>query len=498
MFVVLNPHFFHPFLLDNLYPESKFIQPEVSTKWMFVSPYSENANYVYVNDDRYNVCIVLFGRIHNINELKQWSNSPFSTEIETVIHLYLKYGIEQTARRLEGDYTMMLLDYNINHPCSVFYVLQNHLGTRPLYYGVLPNASASTLNVSSLFQHTAIYDTFVFSEHAYYLETIREKCSNLTIQSVPCGTYMEYHLAFGASPKWKYHSQHTYYTLPISPYLGKQIDETVSERDLQTLRLLYDTLYSWMERWLREQYDRKRPFVLLDTGDAESKLIIAISKRICSTEWCDEPSIYRVSLLSPNGSSLLSEPNTVAISPEALKEIVDNRCKLDETETAETMRKWISPYLVSQQLAKENGFVGNMLCSSCLEMTQWENGKYEDLLEMETALFNQLRIILPKYVQKINTVSTFGDCSIECVAPLFQRSCIDVLFRISAETRFMWAEKGVCWIQILLSMVSENMTFSPDEEQLKWEQWWNEYEQEQEKHRQRRLGKNHQNKWKDC
>ena len=221
MFVVLNPDLFIPLLMDTLYPDAKSVQREVATKWMYITPNKKHC--VSVNDEINGVHIDLAGTIDNIAELFQMTGIQANSPTQLIIEMYLKYGMEQLARNLEGNYTIMLLEYSINRPRSVLYVVQNHLGTRPLYTGFIPNVSSKTSLSSSrngLFSPlTQTYDTYLFSETKEYLEAVREKYSSMVIETVPGGTYKEYHLEFGVSPKWKYHSTHTYYTLPISPFL---------------------------------------------------------------------------------------------------------------------------------------------------------------------------------------------------------------------------------------------------------------------------------------
>ena len=51
------------------------------------------------------------------------------SDCEVIIHLYLKYGIEQTLNMLDGVFAFVLLDENKNE----VYVARDLFGVRPLF-----------------------------------------------------------------------------------------------------------------------------------------------------------------------------------------------------------------------------------------------------------------------------------------------------------------------------------------------------------------------------
>ena len=57
------------------------------------------------------------------------------SDCEVIIHLYLKYGIEQTLSMLDGEYAFVLYDNRVNaENINSVFVARDPFGVRPLYY----------------------------------------------------------------------------------------------------------------------------------------------------------------------------------------------------------------------------------------------------------------------------------------------------------------------------------------------------------------------------
>jgi asparagine synthase (glutamine-hydrolysing) len=72
-----------------------------------------------------NIVLICNGEIYNYKQLYQYMNlDPYTgSDCEIIIHLYLKYGIEQTLTMLDGVYSFILLDYRISADlCNNIYI----------------------------------------------------------------------------------------------------------------------------------------------------------------------------------------------------------------------------------------------------------------------------------------------------------------------------------------------------------------------------------------
>jgi asparagine synthase (glutamine-hydrolysing) len=78
-----------------------------------------------------NIFLVCNGEIYNYKYLYELMNikSETDSDCEVIIHLYLRYGIEQTLQMLDGVFAFVLYDANNSN----IYVARDPFGVRPLY-----------------------------------------------------------------------------------------------------------------------------------------------------------------------------------------------------------------------------------------------------------------------------------------------------------------------------------------------------------------------------
>lgn len=90
---------------------------------------------VIKRDNNSQVVLICNGEIYNYKELYNRMNVIPSTDsdCEVIIHLYIKYGIEQTLQMLDGVFSFMLLDEYVDSNASKLYVARDPFGVRPLY-----------------------------------------------------------------------------------------------------------------------------------------------------------------------------------------------------------------------------------------------------------------------------------------------------------------------------------------------------------------------------
>ena len=81
------------------------------------------------------IILICNGEIYNYKNLYANMNvSPTTdSDCEVIIHLYLKYGIEQTLIMLDGEYSFLLFDNRINSErLNNIYIARDPFGVRPL------------------------------------------------------------------------------------------------------------------------------------------------------------------------------------------------------------------------------------------------------------------------------------------------------------------------------------------------------------------------------
>jgi len=103
-----------------------------------------------------NIFLVCNGEIYNYKELYNLIdiNPTTNSDCEVIVHLYKRYGMEQTIRMLDGEFSFILLD--TSNDCKKMFVGRDPYGVRPLYYLHIPETSvfgfASEIKQLSSFQ----------------------------------------------------------------------------------------------------------------------------------------------------------------------------------------------------------------------------------------------------------------------------------------------------------------------------------------------------------
>jgi asparagine synthase (glutamine-hydrolysing) len=83
-----------------------------------------------------NVTLFFNGILHNYEEIMKkisMNVDEFNHEYEIIVHLYLQYGIEYTLQLLDGEFSFILIDDNLDEPETKLFVARDRIGTQPLY-----------------------------------------------------------------------------------------------------------------------------------------------------------------------------------------------------------------------------------------------------------------------------------------------------------------------------------------------------------------------------
>lgn len=82
------------------------------------------------------IYLICNGEIYNYKSIyKNLKITPNTdSDCESIIHLYLKYGIKYTLHNLDGVFSFILYDTNINN----IFIARDPYGVRPLYYSIHP------------------------------------------------------------------------------------------------------------------------------------------------------------------------------------------------------------------------------------------------------------------------------------------------------------------------------------------------------------------------
>ena len=222
---------------------------------------NDEANQPLIIDD---VSLICNGEIYNYKQLyKNMKIIPKTdSDCEVIIHLYIKYGIEQTLSMLDGVYAFVLLDNRNNetHNKKV-YIARDPFGVRPLYY--LKNINTTNL-----------YPLYGFASELKCLEkiyNIKNTSNNLTIEQFKPSTYTIFNNIDDTI--WLLEKENIPYFIPSFSHSWLINDETKN--------IFIQNMYSRISAYLNDAVEKRcltteRPIACLLSGGLDSSLIAAL------------------------------------------------------------------------------------------------------------------------------------------------------------------------------------------------------------------------------
>jgi len=170
-----------------------------------------NKNFISIN----NIDLICNGIIYNSEKLFEILNIKPHTimNFEIIIHMYLNFGIEETLKLINGDFSFILIDNQINvleTKCKIF-ISRDIFGLKPLYY--LKSKNYTKPN----------NDIYAFSSDINLLKKITRLCkyknNNYLIKEYPSATYSYFELDIKALSFWEIRKENEYYYIPNSLYI---------------------------------------------------------------------------------------------------------------------------------------------------------------------------------------------------------------------------------------------------------------------------------------
>lgn len=139
---------------------------------------NEKTSFIIKND----IAIIFDGIIYNYNTLN-------TKDIEVIIDLYIKYGIEDTLEILDGIFSFVLIDYRLNTENGLdtkLYFARDPYGVKPLYI-LKPVQTEENISIN------INEDIYALSTNKdmlnNYLDILNKKDKHYDIEDVIPGTY---------------------------------------------------------------------------------------------------------------------------------------------------------------------------------------------------------------------------------------------------------------------------------------------------------------------
>lgn len=207
------------------------------------------------------VVLVCNGEIYNYKELYDLMQIKPTTEsdCEVIIHLYIKYGIEQTLTMLDGEFSFVLLDNRItNNLCNNLYVARDPYGVRPLY--CLRHREYTNLIIGFSSEIKTLIDISTLNFSKFKIE-----------QFIP-GTYSVLQLSSLVNSTWESTKDNIPYFIPTFSYTLSNDKYTV-----QSTNIYKSVSHHLNNAVIKRCLATERPIACLLSGGLDSSLVTALA-----------------------------------------------------------------------------------------------------------------------------------------------------------------------------------------------------------------------------
>uniref|UniRef100_A0A6C0EE93 asparagine synthase (glutamine-hydrolyzing) n=1 Tax=viral metagenome TaxID=1070528 RepID=A0A6C0EE93_9ZZZZ len=237
---------------------------------------NSKSNQPMIMDD---ITLICNGEIYNYKELYEMMDVTPTTDsdCEVIIHLYKRYGIDQTLQMLDGVFAFILCDYDINNDYAKTYIARDPYGVRPLYFLYHENGSHRELmnDNSDISLNNNAYENknnlIGFASEIKMLYAF--KSENHIIEHFEPGTYSLYILPHVVSSDWIFNKKERYHTYGFNTIMYN-IDDVTNENDMMSI---YRNIQYYLTNAIKKRcYITERPIACLLSGGLDSSLVTAL------------------------------------------------------------------------------------------------------------------------------------------------------------------------------------------------------------------------------
>jgi asparagine synthase (glutamine-hydrolysing) len=234
--------------LDNTY-----LQMVLGFHRLAINGLNNESNQPLVFND---IVLICNGEIYNYKFLyESMKVTPVTdSDCEVIIHLYLKYGIEQTLNMLDGVFSFILYDNRITEDLNnKMFIARDPYGVRPLYY-IKPTDDNIFTNLYGF-----------ASELKCLVEFYNNDTDGYIIKQFEPGTYSILNLSSKVSADWEIEKENIPYFIPTFSY--NWVDH----------KYKYNHISSYLNNAVTKRcLTTERPIACLLSGGLDSSLIAAL------------------------------------------------------------------------------------------------------------------------------------------------------------------------------------------------------------------------------
>lgn len=224
------------------------------------------------------IVLICNGEIYNYKQLYKYMNviPETDSDCEVIIHLFLKYGIEQTLNMLDGVYSFVLFDNRLNTDdlSNRVYIARDPLGVRPLYklYNNSLNNVNNVNNVNNLTNKEKLFNMYGFASELKCLQYFYNlDINHYRVGQFEPGTYSIFQLSSMVQSTWTPFVENNRFYIPT--FSHTLLTQNVEDLQNEFLYNIRDFLQSAV---IKRCTTTERPIACLLSGGLDSSLIAAL------------------------------------------------------------------------------------------------------------------------------------------------------------------------------------------------------------------------------
>ena len=372
-----NQDVFTQSFIEEQFMKGKMRGPEFSSltqvmiKAMFgfhrlaINGLNDYSNQPIVYDD---IALICNGEIYNYKELyKMMSIVPTTdSDCEVILHLYRRYGIEQTLQMLDGVFSFVLVDYSLNNSTSKLYVARDPYGVRPLYVlkpdSTVENdmsnqifAFASEMKVLSDFYHSLNEKKPDAPRRSMFSSSKNEPHINYTIEHFKPGTYSVYQLESKSTSCWKLEKEQAYHSTGFQTNIYSNNEFNMNH----IIQNIQDALVSAVNK---RCVTTERPIACLLSGGLDSSLITALVNDFHKSRGLPTIETYSIGLVGSDdlryarivAEYLGTKHTEIVLTEQDFLDAIPEVIKCIESYDTTTVRASIGNWLLGKYIAEHS------------------------------------------------------------------------------------------------------------------------------------------------
>lgn len=226
---------------------------------------------IYTKEDTL-IDVIFTGEIYNSEEICTTLMIDYIDSEHTIKSAYEAYGIEETIRILDGNYTFILIDHSILLDTAKIFIARDLIGIYPLYLHTIPigYTKETFINSPTILKRLDIMNSISYEPYNNYVISSEKTIEGGISKTCSPGSYSEFSLSFLVNAKWRFEGETRVSMLAIMPLLSQNIIFDYYSR----------TLHQILEQSIEKRI-RYSDTVICVANDVYGNCIAKVARKLC-------------------------------------------------------------------------------------------------------------------------------------------------------------------------------------------------------------------------